>query len=164
VAIALYGFLLIRGLSKKAPTWVPELLQNSVGKLDEVIENSVSNIITSTLTPDPESGLNLVDTLAARFGKGFRMSLLAQKSGQARHTKMIESRVFDAAKAKIPELQIGMQALESFGLGDLATPENIPALLGLAQKYGLLDMINAKGSGSSADKSTKNSQSSRMTI
>jgi len=92
------------------------------------------------LTPDPETGMNLVDSLAARFGKGFRMSLLAQKSGEARHEKMIENRVFAAAKEKIPELQLGLSALEQLGLGDLATPENLPALYRVAQKYGLLNL------------------------
>jgi len=38
-----------------------------------------------------------------------------------------------------------MSVLEKLGLGDIATPENLPALLGLAQKYGLLGFLG-KGS------------------
>jgi len=100
------------------------------------------------LEPD-EEGKNIVDYLAERFGKGFRMSLLAQKSGDARHEKMIENRVFEAALEKSPELKIGMKVMEEFGLGDLMTPENMPALLKIANKYGLFGLVRGNSPGES---------------
>ena len=103
------------------------------------IDEKIENVLGTFLKPD-EEGKNLVDHLADRFGKGFRMSLLAQRSGEVRHEKMIEGRVFEALKENSPELKIGLQALEQFGLGDLATPENLPALLAIAKKYGLFEM------------------------
>ena len=122
-------------LYRNAPPWIDEKIENTLGIF---------------LEPDKE-GRNLVDQLADRFGKGFRMSLLAQKSGEARHEKMLEGRVFKAVMDKSPELKIGMEALKQFGLGDLATPENLPALLSLANKYGLFGMLkgNPSGGGSS---------------
>ena len=117
---------------RKAPPWI-----------DEKIEGFLSTF----LQPD-EEGKNLVDHLADRFGRGFRMSLLSQKSGEVRHEKMLEKRVFDAAMEKSPEMKIGMQVLDKLGLGDLATPENIPALFKLADKYGLLGMLKGNSPGS----------------
>jgi hypothetical protein len=69
------------------------------------------------------------------------MSLLAQKSGEVRHMKAIEKRVFEAIKEKSPELKLALGALDKLGLGDLATPENLPALIQVANKYGLFGMF-----------------------
>ena len=69
------------------------------------------------------------------------MSLLAQKSGEVRHQKAIENRVFQAVMDNSPEMKIGMKVLEQIGLGDLATPENLPALLQIVQKYNLFGML-----------------------
>ena len=114
------------------------------------IDAKIENLLGTFLEPD-EEGKNLVDHLADRFGRGFRMSLLAQKSGEVRHEKMLEKRVFEAVKSNSPELQLGLKALEQFGLGDLATPENLPALLALANKYNLFGMMKgnpgSQGSG-----------------
>jgi len=118
---AFFALLLAFRIYRKAPPWI-----------DEKIEGLMSTF----LEPD-EEGKNIVDHLGDRFGKGFRMSLLAQKSGDARHEKMIEKRVFSAAMEKSPELKIGMKVLSELGLDDLATPENLPALLQIANKYGL---------------------------
>lgn len=92
------------------------------------------------MKPD-EEGNSFIDLLAARFGKGFRMSLLAQKSGEVRHQKMIENRVFEAIKDHNPEIKLALTALDKFGLGDLATPENMPALIQVANKYGLFGVL-----------------------
>ncbi len=124
--VGLYALFIARGFQKKAPEWIDGFLEDKISLF---------------MTPDPETGQNFVDSLAARFGKGFRMSLLAQKSGEARHQTMIENRVFAAAKERIPELQVGLAALDGLGLGDLATPENLPALYQVARKYGLLDGV-----------------------
>jgi len=131
--IGSYALLTARKIYRQAPLWVEPLIENLPEKVDSVIDRQLER----AMAPDPKTGLNLIDMLAARFGKGFRMSLLAQKSGEARHENMIEKRVFSAAKDNIPELQLAMSAMEQFGLGDLATPENLPALLKVAQKYGL---------------------------
>ena len=103
------------------------------------IEDTVDELMSGFLQVD-EQGKNLVDHLAERFGKGFRMSLLAQKSGEARHEKMLENRIIGAMMDKSPELKIAMAGLKQFGLEDIATPENMPALLKLAHKYGLFGM------------------------
>ena len=110
------------------------------------IDDKIEGILSTFLEPN-EEGKNLIDHLADRFGKGFRMSLLAQKSGEVRHTKAMENRVFKAVMDKSPEMKIGMKILEEFGLGDLATPENLPALLQIAQKYGLFSMVQGNSPG-----------------
>lgn len=104
------------------------------------IDNKIEGLLSTFLEPD-EQGKNVVDYLADRFGKGFRMSLLAQKSGEVRHEKAIEKRVFQAVMDKSPEMKIGLKVLDEFGLGDLATPENLPALIQIANKYGLFGML-----------------------
>jgi hypothetical protein len=91
----------------------------------------------------------VVDKISERFGKGFRMSLMAQKSGEVRHEAALEKRVFTAALDHSPELKVGMSVLEKLGLGDLATPENLPALLSLANKYGLFGMLKGNSPGES---------------
>jgi len=131
VISALTALFLAFRIYRKAPPWI-----------DEKIEG-----LTSTFLEPDEEGKNIVDHLAERFGKGFRMSLLAQKSGDARHEKMIESRVFEAALEKSPELKIGMKVMEEFGLGDLMTPENMPALLKIANKYGLFGLMKGNSPG-----------------
>lgn len=98
--------------------------------------------------PDAE-GHNLVDTIGERLGASIKGGLMGHRSAEVRHEKMLEKRVFSAALEKIPELKIGMQALDSFGLGDLATAENLPALLQLANKYGLLGMMKGNSPGES---------------
>jgi hypothetical protein len=128
---AFFALLLAFRIYRKAPPWI-----------DEKIEGLMSTF----LEPD-EEGKNIVDHLASRFGQGFRMSLLAQKSGEVRHEQAIEKRVFEAAVEKSPELKIGLKVLEEFGLGDLATPENLPALLKIANKYGLFSMIGGNSPG-----------------
>ena len=125
ISIAVTCFVAIFALRtfQKRPVWIDETI-------DELMEGF--------LKPD-EEGKNVVDHLAERFGKGFRMSLLAQKSGEARHQKMLENRVIGAVMDKSPELKLAMSALEQFGLEDIATPENMPALLNIARKYGLFE-------------------------
>lgn len=139
VGVAAYVLINARRMFTSKPVWVNELFEDA--------DNWLEDKIKVMLTPDPESGMNFVDALAARFGKGFRMSLLAQKSGEARHEKMIEGRVFEAVKANSPEIQLGVTALDKLGLGDLVTAENMPALLKVAQKYGVFDnFLGSRGS------------------
>ena len=115
---------------RKAPPWV-----------DEKIEGFVATF----LEPD-EQGKNVVDQLAERFGKGFRMSLLAQKSGEVRHQKGIEKRVFQAIKENVPEVRLGIKAAESFGLGDLVEePEDAMALMSVLKRFGIDPMSLLKG-------------------
>ena len=130
---AFFALLLAFRIYRKAPPWIDEKIEGIMGTF---------------LEPDKE-GKNLVDYLADRFGKGFRMSLLAQKSGEARHEKAIEKRVFQAVVDKSPEMKIGLKVLDEFGLGDLATPENLPALLQIANKYGLFGLMKGNSPGES---------------
>jgi len=130
---AFFALLLAFRIYRKAPPWI-----------DEKIEG-----LTATFLQPDEEGKNIVDYLAERFGKGFRMSLLAQKSGEVRHEAAIEKRVFEAALDKSPELKIGMKVLDELGLGDLATPENLPALLQIANKYGLFGFMKGNSPGES---------------
>ena len=104
------------------------------------IDDKIEGLLATFFEPN-EEGKNLVDVVSERFGKGFRMSMLGQKSGEVRHTKAIEKRVFQAVMDKSPEMKIGMKVLEEFGLGDLATPENLPSLIQIANKYGLFGML-----------------------
>lgn len=122
---ALGALLLANRVYRKAPPWIDEKIEGIMGGFME---------------PD-EEGKNGIDRIAERFGTSFRMSLMAQKSGQVRHEKMIENRVFEAVKENSPEIKIALQVLEKVGLSDLATPENMPALLNLANKYGLFGMM-----------------------
>jgi len=134
---AFFALLLAFRIYRKAPPWI-----------DEKIEG-----LTSTFLEPDEEGKNIVDYLAERFGQGFRMSLLAQKSGEVRHEKGIEKRVFQAVMDKSPEMKIGLKVLDELGLGDLATPENMPALLKIAQKYGVFDMFGGMVKGNSPGES-----------
>jgi len=130
---AFFALLLAFRIYRKAPPWI-----------DEKIEG-----LTATFLQPDEEGKNIVDYLAERFGKGFRMSLLAQKSGEVRHERAIEKRVFQAVVDKSPEMKIGLKVLDEFGLGDLATPENLPALLQIANKYGLFGSMKGNSPGES---------------
>jgi len=129
-------FLAVR-IYRKAPPWI-----------DEKIEG----VMSTFLEPD-EDGKNIVDHLGDRFGRGFRMSLMAQKSGEVRHNKAIEERVFNAVVEKSPEMKLGMKVLDELGLGDLATPENLPALLQIAEKYGVFQMFKGNSPGQNLTRS-----------
>jgi len=127
---AFFALLLAFRIYRKAPPWIDEKIEGVMGIF---------------LEPDKE-GKNLVDRLADRFGTGFRMSLLAQKSGEARHGKAIQKRVFDAIKEKIPEVRLGIKAAEQFGLGDLVEdPEDAMALMGVLKRFGIDPMAFLKG-------------------
>lgn len=127
--IAVYVLINARKMFQSKPEWLSDVFEDA----DSWLQNKIEALVV----PDAESGMSFIDALGARLGQGFRMSLLAQKSANVRHEKMIETRVFDALKNNSPELKIGLQALDQLGLGDLATPENLPALLQVAQKYGI---------------------------
>jgi hypothetical protein len=112
------------------------------------LEARIDGLLGTFFEPGPE-GTNLIDMIGERLGASIKGGLMGHKSGEARHEKMLEKRVFGAVLEKSPELQIGMKALESFGLGDLATPENLPALLSLANKYGLFNLLKGNSPGES---------------
>lgn len=116
------------------------------------IDETVEEYMETFLAPNKE-GVSVLDgvveKIAERFGRGFRMSLMAQKSGEVRHTKAIENRVFEAVVDKSPEMKMAMKVLEQLGLDDLATPENMPALLQIANKYGLFGMLGGNSPSSS---------------
>jgi hypothetical protein len=92
----------------------------------------------------------MVDAIGARLGASIKGGLMGHASGEARHEKMIEKRVFSAVLDKSPEMKIGMKVLDQFGLGDLATPENLPALLQIANKYGLFGLLKGNSPGESS--------------
>jgi len=123
--LALYLLKQAKILLKTEPLW-----------LNDFVEDKKISLMESLVEENSE-GASFLDAVAQKFGQSLRMGLLAQKSGAVRHNKMIENRVFEAVKGQSPELNLILKALDKFGLGDLATPENLPALLGMAQKYGL---------------------------
>ena len=104
------------------------------------LEERIESLVGTFLEPD-ESGKNMVDLIGVRLGASIKGGLMGHASGEARHEKAIEKRVFQAVIDKSPEMKIGLKALEEFGLGDLATPENLPALIQIANKYGLFGML-----------------------
>ena len=120
-------------LFRKAPPW-----------LDEKIESTFAVF----LEPD-DQGRNMVDALGERLGRSIKGGLMGHASGEARHEKMLEKRVIGALMDNSPEMKIGMQVLDKFGLGDIATPENLPALLNLANKYGLFGLLKGNPDRSS---------------
>ena len=109
------------------------------------LEERIEGLLGTFLEPD-ENGKNMVDLIGVRLGASIKGGLMGHASGEARHEKAIEKRVFQAVVDKSPEMKIGLKVLEDLGLGDLATPENLPALLQIASKYGLLD--RSKGNAS----------------
>jgi len=114
------------------------------------LEERIEGLLSTFFEPD-ENGKNMVDQIGVRLGASIKGGLMGHASGEARHEKMLEGRVFGAVMDKSPELKIGMEALKQFGLGDLATPENLPALLSLANKYGLFGMLKGNSPGSSSE-------------
>jgi len=114
------------------------------------LEERIEGLLSTFFEPD-ENGQNMVDQIGARLGASIKGSFMGQKSGEVRHEKMLEKRVFTAAVENVPELKIGLAALDKLGLGDIATPENAPALLSLANKYGLLGFLKGNNPGSSSE-------------
>jgi len=91
----------------------------------------------------------MVDLIGERLGASIKGGLMGHASGEARHERAIEKRVFQAVVDKSPEMKIGLKVLDEFGLGDLATPENLPALLQIANKYGLFGLMKGNSPGES---------------
>lgn len=113
------------------------------------LEERIKGLLGTFFEPD-ENGKNMVDAIGERLGASIKGGLMGHRSGEVRHERMLEKRVVGALMDKSPEMKIGVQVLEQFGLGDLATPENIPALLQLANKYGLFGML--KGNSQSSER------------
>ena len=111
------------------------------------LEGRIENTLGIFLEPG-EDGKTGLDMIGEKLGRSIKGGLMGHASGEARHEKMLETRVIGALMDKSPEMKIGMQVLEKFGLGDIATPENIPALLSLANKYGLFGMLKGNPSQS----------------
>jgi len=116
------------------PAWISERIESTLGMF---------------LKPD-EDGSSLFDKLGEKFGRSIKGGLMGHASGEDRHEKVLETRVVTALMDKVPELKIGMAALKEFGLGDIATPENMPALLQLADKYGLGKFLKGNSPGGSS--------------
>ena len=112
------------------------------------IEARIEGLLSTFFEPD-ENGQNLVDQIGVRLGASIKGGLMGHKSGEVRHERAIEKRVFQAVVDKSPEMKIGLKVLDEFGLGDLATPENLPALLQIANKYGLFGMFKGNSPGES---------------
>jgi len=116
------------------------------------LENRIEGLLGTFFEPD-ENGQNMVDMIGVRLGASIKGGLMGHRSGEVRHEKALEKRVLQAVMDKSPEMKIGMQVLEEVGLGDLATPENMPALMTLAKKYGVFDMIPGLLKGNSPGES-----------
>lgn len=86
-----------------APPWLDEKIESTIGVF---------------LQPDKD-GVSMMDHLGQNLGMSIKAGLMGQRSGQVRHGKMIEKRVFEAVKENIPEVKIGLKLAEKFGLGDL---------------------------------------------
>jgi len=132
--LGLSALRIARSFQRQRPVWI-----------DDTIEEYME-----TFLKPGEAGISLldgvVDKISDRFGKGFRMSLMAQKSGEVRHGKAIEKRVFDAIKEKVPEVRLGIKAAEQFGLGDLVEdPEDAMALMSVLQRFGIDPMAFLRG-------------------
>ena len=110
------------------------------------LEERIENLLGTFLEPD-EKGKNMLDLIGERLGASIKGGLMGHASGEARHNKAIEKRVFQAVVDKSPEMKIGLKVLNEFGLGDLATPENLPALMQIANKYGLFGMLKGNSPG-----------------
>jgi len=114
------------------------------------LESRIEGLMETFFKPD-EEGSSVIDAIGERLGRSIKGGLMGHASGEARHEKMLETRVVGALVESSPELKIGMVALEKLGLGDIATPENLPALLSLANKYGLFGMLKGNPSQSGHD-------------
>jgi len=114
------------------------------------IEPRIEGLLGTFLEPNPE-GKNMVDLIGERLGASIKGGLMGHRSGEVRHEKAIENRVFQAVVEKSPEMKIGLKVLDEFGLGDLATPENLPALLQIANKYGLFGLMKGNSPGTSSN-------------
>ena len=114
------------------------------------LEERIEGLLSTFLEPD-DKGQNMVDVIGQRLGASIKGGLMGHASGEARHEKMLETRVIGAMMEKSPELKIGMQVLDQLGLGDIATPENLPALINLANKYGLFGMLKGKNPSSGGE-------------
>jgi len=120
------------------------------------IEGRIEGLLGTFFEPNPE-GKNMVDLIGERLGASIKGGLMGHASGEARHERAIEKRVFQAVVDKVfqavvdksPEMKIGLKVLDEFGLGDLATPENLPALLQIANKYGLFGLMKGNSPGES---------------
>jgi len=112
------------------------------------LEARIEGLLGTFFEPD-ENGQNMVDMIGNRLGASIKGGLMGHKSGEVRHERAIEKRVFQAVVDKSPEMKIGLKVLDEFGLGDLATPENLPALLQIANKYGLFGMMKGNSPGES---------------
>jgi len=110
------------------------------------LEQRIEGLMGTFFEPD-ENGQNMVDMIGVRLGASIKGGLMGHKSGEVRHERAIEKRVFQAVVDKSPEMKIGLKVLDEFGLGDLATPENLPALLQIANKYGLFGMMKGNSPG-----------------
>ena len=112
------------------------------------LEARIEGLLGTFFEPDKD-GQNMVDLIGERLGRSIKGGLMGHRSGEVRHERAIEKRVFQAVVDKSPEMKIGLKVLDEFGLGDLATPENLPALLQIANKYGLFGLMKGNSPGES---------------
>jgi len=112
------------------------------------LEARIEGLLGTFFEPDKD-GQNMVDMIGNRLGASIKGGLMGHKSGEVRHERAMEKRVFQAVVDKSPEMKIGLQVLDELGLGDLATPENLPTLLQIANKYGLFGLMKGNSPGES---------------
>lgn len=67
-----------------------------------------------------------------------RNGAAAVMGGEKRHESMVENRTLEAIENSDPEMKVLKGFFERFGLLDLWNPEDIPAVVKVLQKHGIL--------------------------
>lgn len=90
------------------------------------------------LESDGEGQPNNLDVLSSRFASAMVGNInrvdAGMKSGEVRHQKMIDNKIFGAMSAQNPDMRIVTRILTELGLEDLANAEDLPYVLNWLRK------------------------------
>ena len=93
-------------------------------------------------------------TLYASLRSGANAAL----SGDKRHENMVENKTLEALEASDPEMKVLKGIFERLGLDDMWNPDDIPSVVNVLRKHGVL------GGGNGAIAPRGNSRSNSMVI
>lgn len=96
-----------------------------------------------------EDGVNNLQAISSHVANamvvGINSQAAGRASGDARHQKMVDNKLFNALSAANPDLGMIKAFLTKIGLEELATSEQLPYVMRFLKKSNLLPFLNKDG-------------------
>ena len=137
------------------------VLNDKIGLWEERgdIGQQFGNFLMAREAQDKPTNLQIMATeVGQTLYASLRSGANAALSGDKRHENMVENKTLEALEASDPEMKVLKGIFERLGLDDMWNPDDIPSVVNVLRKHGVL------GGGNGAIAPRGNSRSNSMVI